>query len=111
MRIAMAQLNPTIGDLSGNTERLLTMAAAARAQGADLLVGTELTLTGYPPRDLLDRPAFVRAAVQALHKVMAEAPLPMVIGSVVSDAGDPLQLRGAICNGAVWLQDGKIRAC
>ncbi len=62
MRIALAQLNPVLGDLTGNAERARLARAEAANQGADLLVLTELFITGYPPEDLILKPAFVRAA-------------------------------------------------
>ena len=64
LRIAIAQINPVIGDLDGNTERILS--AYRRAGDVDLVVCPELCLTGYPPRDLLLRPRFVDAATDAL---------------------------------------------
>jgi predicted amidohydrolase len=61
MKFAIAQLNPTVGDLSGNARQILTAAQAAIAQGADLLLTPELSLCGYPPRDLLLKPGFITA--------------------------------------------------
>ena len=66
MRIALAQFNATVGDLSGNAQRIVNCARQAHAQGACLLVTPELALTGYPPEDLLLRPAFMQACEQAL---------------------------------------------
>ena len=56
MRLALCQLDATVGDLEGNAARILAAARQASAAGADLAVFPELALTGYPPRDLLDRP-------------------------------------------------------
>ena len=53
MRLALAQLNPVVGDLRGNAERILVAARSASAEGATLLLTPELSLWGYPPRDLL----------------------------------------------------------
>lgn len=69
MRIALAQLNPTIGDLSGNLEKIRTAAATARKQGAELLVTPELCVSGYPPRDLLLRQGFVEACDEAVAEL------------------------------------------
>ena len=69
MKIALAQLNPVVGDLDGNLAKLEKALARAAAGNADLLVLPELFLTGYPPRDLLERPAFTLAAESALEKV------------------------------------------
>ena len=57
MRLALAQLNPLVGDLRGNAEQILAAARQAEAMGASLLLTPELSLWGYPPRDLLLRPS------------------------------------------------------
>ena len=59
MRIALCQINPTVGDLAGNVALVLREARRAAEAGADLAVFPELCVTGYPPQDLLDRPAFL----------------------------------------------------
>jgi len=66
MRVALAQFNATVGDLVGNARRIVDCAREAHAGGAALLVAPELALTGYPPEDLLLRPAFMQACAQAL---------------------------------------------
>ena len=66
MRLALAQLNPLVGDLRGNAERILAAAREAEAQGATLLLTPELSLWGYPPRDLLLQPAYLAAQNEAL---------------------------------------------
>ncbi len=71
MRLALAQINAVVGDLDGNRERILAAVADARSAGADLVLLPELVVTGYPPEDLLLRPAFVRAAEQSLHEIAA----------------------------------------
>src|SRR5438093_13458461 len=60
VRIALGQLNPTVGDLDGNVELMATWAKRATAAGADLVCYPELAITGYPPEDLVLRPEFVR---------------------------------------------------
>src|SRR6476660_9335691 len=62
MRLALAQINTVVGDLDGNRSLILSRVDEARAAGADLVLFPELAVTGYPPEDLLLRPAFVRAA-------------------------------------------------
>ena len=71
MRIALAQLDAVVGDLTGNAERIVAQVGAAREAGADLVVFPELAVTGYPPEDLLLRPGFVRAAREALDEIAA----------------------------------------
>ena len=65
MRLALAQINAVVGDLDGNRERILSALADARAESADIVLLPELAVTGYPPEDLLLRPAFVRAAEES----------------------------------------------
>ncbi len=72
VRIALAQINATVGDLAGNARRILDAAAQARAAGACLLIAPELALTGYPPEDLLLRPAFMKACAQTLAELAAQ---------------------------------------
>ncbi len=71
LRIAAAQLNLVVGDLDGNVERILAGYERAEAEGCDLVAFPELSVTSYPPEDLLLRPAFVAQAVEALEKVAA----------------------------------------
>src|SRR6185295_18968919 len=70
-RVAAAQLNVVVGDLEGNAARILEAYDAAEAAGCDLVVFPELTVTGYPPEDLLLRPAFVTQAGEMLEKIAA----------------------------------------
>ena len=60
MKIALAQFNPTVGDFEGNSARILELARQARAGGAEVAVFSELCLCGYPPQDLIERPAFIQ---------------------------------------------------
>src|SRR5687767_4030196 len=69
MRLALAQINTVVGDLDGNRERILSGLADARTAGAELVLFPELAVTGYPPEDLLLRPAFVRAAEDSLREI------------------------------------------
>ena len=114
LRIALAQLNVTVGDLAGNAARILKAAQEAVAQGAQLLVTPELSLCGYPPEDLLLRPAFIQACQQQLGELAAAlAPLPIAV-----IVGTPLPLQQALpqsrsqqapkgLNGAVVLHGGR----
>ena len=71
MRLALAQINAVVGDLEGNRERILAALADARGGNAELVVFPELAVTGYPPEDLLLRPAFVRAAEESAREIAA----------------------------------------
>jgi len=72
MRLALAQINTTVGDLEGNRARILRGIEDAKDAGADLVLFPELAITGYPPEDLLLRPGFVRTAEESLHEVARE---------------------------------------
>ena len=71
LTVAVAQLNPIVGDLAGNADRIIAACAEARAAGADLLLTPELALSGYPPEDLLLRPDFYRACARELARIAA----------------------------------------
>ena len=84
MKLALAQLNATVGDLEGNAARVASMARAAHAAGARVVVAPELALAGYPPEDLLLRPAFMQACARTLADLAADladcAGLHVVVG-------------------------------
>jgi len=73
MRLALAQINPVVGDLEGNRDLILTRLGEAKANAADLVVFPELAVTGYPPEDLLLRPGFIRAAEESVERIAREA--------------------------------------
>jgi NAD+ synthase (glutamine-hydrolysing) len=73
MRLALAQINPIVGDLDGNREIILERLSEAKANAADLVVFPELAVTGYPPEDLLLRPGFIRAAEESVERIAREA--------------------------------------
>lgn len=108
MKIALAQINPTVGDLAGN--RALAQAAADRAAdaGADLVVLPELALTGYPPMDLLERDRFVDDQLAELDELAKSSRrIAIVIGAVMRSDGNG---RKPIENAAVVLAEGKRHA-
>src|SRR6202158_748330 len=80
MKIALAQFNPTVGDFAGNAARILGWAGQAKQREADLAVFTELCLCGYPPQDLLERPAFLDRNMDELKALAAKIPLPSLVG-------------------------------
>jgi NAD+ synthetase len=84
MKIAIAQLNPTIGDLSKNAKNILDAARQAVVKGARLLLTPELSLCGYPPRDLLLNPGFVNSMDVTLHQLARDLPanLAVLVGTV-----------------------------
>src|SRR5271154_2001319 len=89
-KITLAQLNPTVGDVEGNAAKARAARARAQADGADLVVLPELFIAGYPPEDLVLKPAFqaaCRAAVEALARETADGGPAMLIGSPWVDEG------------------------
>ena len=109
MRIALAQLNPTVGDIAGNVAKARAAHAEARAKNCDLVVLSELFVAGYPPEDLVRKPAFaaaVRAATEALAADTRDGPA-MLIGTLWPDgAGADAKLYNAVA----LLDGGKIEA-
>ena len=109
MRVALCQVNPTVGDFAGNRARILAMARRAADEEAHLAIFPELALCGYPPRDLLDVPAFVEQAERALTKLADELPrgVAVLLGTVQRG---PAQAARPLRNVAVLLLDGQVRA-
>src|ERR1700743_1571474 len=101
LRLAAAQLNPVVGDLSGNVERILAALSDAEAAGADICVVPELAIPGYPPEDLLLKPAFVTDNVAALATApAATGQCAVVVGYVgATPDGQGLSNAAAICAG------------
>jgi NAD+ synthase (glutamine-hydrolysing) len=111
-RIQIAQLNLMVGDVAGNAGRVIAAAAEARAAGADLVVFPELTLTGYPPEDLLLRPELQHRVAAALEGIRREtavsAPgLALVLGYPCSAVGGLYNVAGVIRDGSVVAQYAK----
>lgn len=103
LKVALAQINCTVGDLAGNAERILAAAQEAVRRGAQLMVTPELALAGYPPEDLLLRPDFHRLAARELVALAARLPLPVVVGH-------PEMRGGRRYNAASLLREGRIEA-
>jgi NAD+ synthase (glutamine-hydrolysing) len=101
MRLALAQINPTVGDLEGNRDEIVARIEEARAAGADLVVFPELAVTGYPPEDLLLRPSFLWAARASLERIAAES------RGIVALVGVPLH-DGELYNACAVCTDGEI---
>src|SRR5438270_116149 len=103
MRIALAQVNPTVGDLSGNARLVIDGIERAREQGVDIVCFPELVITGYPPEDLVLKPSFVRDNLAQLDLIARETKgISAVVGFVDED--------GDIFNAAAFLHDGEVKA-
>ncbi|WP_366654808.1 NAD+ synthase [Fodinicurvata sp. EGI_FJ10296] len=118
LAIALAQINPTVGDIDGNIERILNARAEAARQGADVVVTPELSVSGYPPEDLVMKPFFldaIRSAVDKLAAATADGGPALIVGApwrpdqhlVLPDEGDQ---RRIACNAAIVLDGGAITA-
>jgi NAD+ synthase (glutamine-hydrolysing) len=107
VKIALGQLNPTIGDFSGNLLLLEQALRRAEGAGAALLVTSELSLTGYPPRDLLERPAFVEEAQLALRTLAAKVSgTALLVG--FPEALPPSPTGRRIANSVAVLHEGRV---
>ncbi len=103
LRVALAQIDLRVGDIEGNAEQVVRYAAEARDRlRADLVAFPELTLTGYPPEDLLLRPALHDRIREALDRVRAEVRgIDVVVGLPINEGNN-------LYNGAAWLRDGAV---
>lgn len=104
LKIILAQINSTVGDFTKNIARHVEAAKKARADNTDLIVFPELSLTGYPPEDLLLRPAFIKAAMTALTTCMA------AITDIYCIVGHPLMENNLIYNACTLFFNGQIIA-
>jgi NAD+ synthase (glutamine-hydrolysing) len=102
MRLALCQIDPTVGDLEGNRELILARIEDARAADADLAILPELAVTGYPPEDLLLRPGFVRAARDSIEQIASET------RGIVALVGVPLLDGRDLYNACAVCADGAI---
>ena len=105
MKIALCQINTTVGDFNGNVEKILVSLQKAKANSCALALFPELTLTGYPPRDLLDRASFWQASQKALEQVAQGAQgIAAVVGAILENKGPG----NPFFNSAVVVKDGQI---
>ena len=106
LRIALAQLNPTVGDIAGNTALLRRARAEAASLDADIVIASELVVTGYPPEDLILKPAFQARAEAAVHELAAETG----DGGPALVVGTPWRDHDNLYNAAAVLADGEVAA-
>ena len=106
MKIALAQINPTVGDFTGNAAKLRRFALDARERGAELVVFPELAVCGYPPRDLVEAPAFVARSRQVLEELAAEISGIAIIAGLPTPAAH--ETGKTVMNSAALLREGRI---
>lgn len=102
VRVVAAQINVTVGDLSGNAARILAAYEQAEAVGADLVAFPELAVTGYPPEDLLLRPAFVAAAAETLEKIATRTNRATAVIGFPEPGRDLSNAAAVCCAGRIW---------
>ena len=106
MKIALGQINPTVGDFSGNSAKIIEFSRRARAGGAELILFPELSVCGYPPRDLVERPSFVARNRESAEKIAEATRGISVICGLVTPAES--ETGKSVMNSAALLQEGKI---
>lgn len=103
LKLALAQINPTVGDIRGNSAKIISYIKNARAMNADIIIFPELVLTGYPPEDLLNMPEFINFNLMALDTIRQHTKrITAIIGFVDKDRHDRLY------NSAALLSNGRI---
>jgi len=108
VRIALAQINPTVGDFRGNAAKIIDYSLRAKSAGVDLILFPELSVCGYPPRDLVERPWFIERNRQAAEGIASQTIGISVICGLVTPARSVTGK--SVLNSAALLRDGKIAA-
>ena len=106
MKIALGQINPTVGDFSGNAAKIIDFSRRAKTAGAGLIMFPELAISGYPPRDLVERPAFVARSQESLDHIAAQTNGIAVICGLVTPA--LAETGKSVMNSAALTKDGKV---
>lgn len=111
MKIAIAQLNPIIGDLTQNAEQILVAVQAAATQGARLVLTPELSLCGYPPRDLVLRPGFIDTMQMILQDLAMKLPpqIAVLVGGVVPNLEASDRGEKPLFNSMAWIENGQVQ--
>lgn len=106
VKIALGQINPTVGDFSGNAAKIIDFSRRAKSAGAGLIMFPELAISGYPPRDLVERPAFVARSQESLDHIAAQTNGIAVICGLVTPA--LAETGKSVMNSAALTKDGKV---
>src|SRR5579872_6891364 len=106
MKIALGQINPTVGDFCGNAAKIVEYSRRARERGADLVLFPELAICGYPPRDLVEKPSFVTQNGDTLTQIAKQTDGISVICGLVTPAGS--ETGKSVMNTAALLRNGRV---
>ena len=107
MKIALGQINPTIGDFTGNSKKIIESSRQALALGAEMILFPELAVCGYPPRDLLEKPAFVERNTQVVNEIAKAVPQITIVCGFVSPA--KVETGKSVMNSAAVLRQGAVQ--
>ena len=107
MKIALGQINPTIGDFTGNSKKIIESSRQALALGAEMVLFPELAVCGYPPRDLLEKPAFVERNTQVVNEIAQAIPQITIVCGFVSPA--KVETGKSVMNSAAVLRQGAVQ--
>ncbi len=107
MKLILAQINPLVGDIEGNTKKIIRLIHQARKKQGDLVIFPEMAVLGYPPRDLLELPLILEKSQKAIEQIAKESTdLAVLVGCI---APNPDRVGKTLYNAAYWLEEGKIR--
>jgi NAD+ synthase (glutamine-hydrolysing) len=106
VKLALGQINPTVGDFSGNAAKIIEFSRRAQSSGAGLILFPELSVCGYPPRDLVERPSFVARNRESVERIAVETQGIAVICGLVTPANS--ETGKSVMNSAALLQDGRV---
>lgn len=107
MKIALGQINPTVGDFAGNSAKIIDFAQSAKSQGAGMVLFPELSVCGYPPRDLVERASFVEHNQQTAEHIAKQTEGIAVVCGLVTPAH--AEAGKSVMNSAALLMDGRIK--
>ncbi|HLK07836.1 MAG TPA: NAD+ synthase [Candidatus Angelobacter sp.] len=107
MKIALGQINPTIGDFTGNSKKIIESSRQALALGAEMVLFPELAVCGYPPRDLLEKPAFVERNQKVINEIARAVPQITIVCGFVSPA--KVETGKSVMNSAAVLRQGAVQ--
>jgi len=106
MKIALGQINPTVGDFCGNADKILDYSRKAKDRGADVILFPELAICGYPPRDLVEKPSFVQQNTETLERIARQTHGISVVCGLVTPAHS--ETGKSVMNSAAVVRDGRV---